>query len=320
MNQQVYMDLRVRSRANTSSRSVLFELESVTGQVLPQWLPGSHIELALETDGGPLVRQYSLCGDRADTSQWTIAVLREKNSRGGSSFMCDHLNVGDTVRAKGPRNNFIFEPQAQRVTLMAAGIGITPIISMAFEAERKNLDWRLIYMVCERSDVCLATSLSRLPAEKIKLHYSAEAGRFDLQAWADTLGADDTVYACGPLRLLDDLSALHDEQPIWSIHLERFENPNKFTGDDVGFELVLARSAKRLHVASSESILTVLRREGIDIPWSCCDGVCGTCEQTVLDGIPDHRDAVLSQAERSSNKHVMVCVSRSMTPSLTLDL
>lgn len=320
MNQQVFIDLRVRSRADTSSRAVLFELEPVAGQVLSQWSPGSHIEMALETDGGALVRQYSLCGDSSDTSQWTIAVLREKNSRGGSAFMCDELKAGDTVKVRGPRNNFTFEPQAQRVTLMAAGIGITPIISMAFEAERRNLDWRLIYMVCERSDLCLAAALSRLPAAKVRLHYSAEAGRLDLQAWVESLGADDTVYACGPLRLLDDLSALHEERPIWSLHLERFENPNKTTGTDTSFELVLARSAKRLQVAPDESILTVLCREGIDIPWSCCDGVCGTCEQIVLDGIPDHRDAVLSQAERSANKHVMVCVSRSMTPTLTLDL
>lgn len=320
MNQQVFWDLRVRSRANTSSRCVVFELESVSGQALPQWTPGSHIEVAMETEAGALVRQYSLCGDSTDRSQWTIAVLRESNSRGGSAFMCDQLKAGDTIKARGPRNNFVFQPQAERVTLMAAGIGITPIISMAFEAERLGLDWRLIYMVCERSDLCLTSALAQLPAARVRLHYSAEAGRMDLQAWAATLGAQDTVYACGPLRLLDDLSALHDEQRLWSLHLERFENPNKSTGIDAGFELVLARSAKRLQVATGESILSVLRREGIDIPWSCCDGVCGTCEQVVLDGIPDHRDAVLSPAERSANKHVMVCVSRSMTPSLTLDL
>jgi ferredoxin-NADP reductase len=314
------MELQVRARTAASTRCVLLELALPQGGLLPLWTPGAHIELTLEVGGQTLVRQYSLCGDCADTQLWTIAVLREHNSRGGSAFLCDQLQVGHILRCSGPRNHFAFAPKAQRVRLVAAGIGITPLLSMAHAAQQQGCDWQLIYLVRERADACLALALQALPAHRVQIYCSAERGRFDLAQWSAGLDAQDSVYACGPLRLLDDLSALQEARPSWALQLERFENPNKAMGADSSFELVLARSGQRLTVGAGETMLGVLRRHHIDVPWSCSDGVCGTCEQAVLAGTPDHRDAVLSVAERCANTHVMVCVSRSLSPSLTLDL
>ena len=166
----------------------------------------------------------------------------------------------------------------------------------------------------------LLDEIRRLPAGRVMLHCSTDRGRFDLAAWVRTLGADDGVFACGPLRLLDDVEALHDRAAPWRLHLERFENPNLAAGEHRAFEVVLARSRRSLHVGSRESILDVLLREGMPLDCSCREGVCGSCEQRVLQGVPDHRDAVLTTEERRQGTHMMICVSRAITPSITLDM
>lgn len=313
------IEVEVVAKARSGDRIFTFDLAAVDGGDLPPWTPGSHIELRWELGGQEYIRQYSLCGESFSGPRWRIAVLREKNSRGGSAYLCDQVHVGARLQVRGPRNNFFFVPD-QRVTLLAAGIGITPILSMAFEAEAKGCDWRLLYLVCERSDLGLRDSLEKLPKERVSYHYSAEVGRMNLDEWTRGLGVGDSVFVCGPLRLLDDMVSLHEVRPSWKLHLERFENPNKDVGEGKAFDLVLARSGKTFRIQPNESILEVLRRNGMNLEWSCCDGVCGTCEQVVLDGVPDHRDAVLTAQERQSNRHMMICVSRSITPSLTLDL
>lgn len=313
------IEVEIVAKYRAGARIFAFELEAVGGGELPPWSAGSHVELRWESEGREFIRQYSLCGESFSGPRWRIAVLREKNSRGGSAYLCDQAGVGTRLQLRGPRNNFPFMPE-RRVTLLAAGIGITPILPMALEAQASGRDWRLIYLACERADVGLRETLEKLPPERVCYHYAAEVGRLNLEEWARSLGAGDSVFACGPLRLLDDLVAIHEARPAWKLHLERFENPNKAVGDAKAFDLVLARSGKTLRIGAEESILDVLRREGLSLEWSCCDGVCGSCEQLVLDGIPDHRDAVLTPQERQANRHMMICVSRALTPSLTLDI
>lgn len=318
MNENL-IELEIAAKFVAGRQSIAFDLVAKDGRDLPKWTAGSHIELKWSLEGQEFVRQYSLCGDRFSGPQWRIAVHREKNSRGGSAYLCDQAIVGTRLMASVPRNNFSFVPN-KRVTFLAAGIGITPLLAMAFEAEAEGCDWRLIYLACEREDVSLREMLDRFPAERVTYHYSAERGRLNLEEWTASLGPGDSVFVCGPLRLLDDMVVMHEARPTWKLHLERFENPNKGVGESKAFDLLLARSGKTLSVGPDESILEVLRRDGMDLEWSCCDGVCGTCEQAVLDGVPDHRDAVLTADERKANRHMMICVSRSLTPSLTLDL
>ena len=312
-------ELIVRRCRPTGERNVVLELESPGGGDLPAWSAGAHIELLLDAGGQQIIRQYSLCGESFSGRRWRIAVHRELHSRGASAFLCDQAVEGARLQVRGPRNHFPFVPD-ERVTLLAAGIGITPLLPMALAAQAQRLDWQLIYLVRSRADVSLPEAIAGLPAERVAIHCSGEAGRFDLREWSRRLGGGDSVHACGPLRLLDDIALLHEERPAWRLQLERFENPNKGVGQACAFEVVLARSGKRYAVAEDDTILGVLRRAGVDVPSSCCEGVCGSCEQAVLAGTPDHRDAVLSAEERQANSHMMICVSRAATPSITLDL
>lgn len=312
-------ELVVQRRRASARQTVAFDLTAADGQPLPRWDPGSHIELVLPHANGELVRRYSLCGTADDARLWRIVVHREQHSRGGSAYLCDQIVEGHRLRVRGLRNNFPFVP-SPRLTLMAGGIGITPLLPMVTAAQAAGCDWRLLYLARSEADISELDEIRRLPSERVTLHCSAERGRFDIAAWTRKLGPGDAVYACGPLRLLDDLEMLHDQASPWRLHLERFENPNLATGKPQPFEVVLARSGRSVHVDNGESILDVLLREGVTVDCSCREGVCGTCEQRVLRGVPDHRDAVLTIEERRQGTHMMICVSRAATASITLDL
>jgi ferredoxin-NADP reductase len=316
----VIRELVLRRSHPAGRTTVAFELASADGSPLPPWEPGSHIELMLPLrDGEDVVRQYSLCGKPGDTQAWRIVVHREPHGRGGSAWLCDSAKVGQRLEARGPHNRFPFVP-SPRVTFVAGGVGITPLLPMIAAAQAAGCDWHFLYLARSESDMSLLDEIRQLPETRITLHPSGTRGRFDLSAWTNTLRAGDAVFACGPLRLLDDLEVLHQRASAWRLHLERFENPNMMTRDDNAFEVVLARSGRSVQVGAGESILNVLLREGLDLDCSCREGVCGTCEQRVLQGIPDHHDAVLTAEERRQNTHMMICVSRSSTPSITLDL
>jgi len=315
------MELTVARKEVVGTSIALLDLSPENGQPLPSWSPGSHIELKLPTDKGELVRQYSLCGPAESRDAWRIAVLREVSGRGGSAYVYDGVEKGQRLSVSGPRNNFAFNPRSQ-TTFIAGGIGITPILPMVQHAEKLRLDWRLIYLTRSRNRMIFLDQIDALPAARVILHHSGERGRLDLERTLSIQGKGDSIYACGPMRLLDDLETLKSSGNCqWDLHIERFENPNKAapTGN-TSFEVVLAKSGRRVLVSEGDTILKVLQRDGMDVPCSCRDGVCGTCEQRVLEGIPDHRDAVLSPEERKRNSHMMICVSRSLTPSITLDI
>ncbi|MDR3454744.1 MAG: PDR/VanB family oxidoreductase [Rhodoferax sp.] len=312
-------ELVVQRRYASARQTVAFELANADGLALPDWAPGSHIDVVLPLANGELVRQYSLCGPVDNARLWRIVVHRERHGRGGSAYLCDQLVEGQRLYVRGPRNNFPFVP-SPRLTLLAGGIGITALLPMVAAAQDAGCDWRLLYLARSQADMSLLDEICRLPPERVTLHCSADRGRLDLAAWTRTLGPEEAVFACGPLRLLDDLESLHDHTARWQLHLERFENPNFAQGEHRAFEVVLARSGRSVRVNSEESILDALLREGLALDCSCREGVCGSCEQRVLQGVPDHRDAVLTADERRQNTHMMICVSRATTPTIMLDL
>lgn len=294
---------------------VALELVRPDGGRLPDWTPGAHIDVVL---GDGIVRQYSLCGDPFDSRRYRVAVLREQDSRGGSHYIHDSLKVGDRVGFGGPRNNFALVP-APRYSFIAGGVGITPVLPMLRMADQIGAEWRLLYLGRSRRSMAFLDDLAA--GDRIDVYAADERGRADLSAWICEAESDSKIYACGPSRLLDAVEETTlDRRPGW-VRMERFtareqEAPARTTA----FDVELRASGLVVTVPPEATIAESVRAAGVKMLTSCSKGVCGTCEATVISGEPDHRDSLLTDAEREINDCMFPCVSRSRSDLLVLDL
>jgi ferredoxin-NADP reductase len=291
-------------------------LARADGADMPPWEPGAHVDLILPSG---LVRQYSLCGDPRDLSHYDIAVLREPESRGGSQEVHDVLTVGAEVGIRGPRNRFPLV-EAGEYLFLAGGIGITPLLPMVVEADRRGARWRLVYGGRSRASMAFLTQVEGWTAAEI--WPQEEVGLLDLAALV-TAGGTEVVYCCGPSPLLDAVTARCAEVGrLADLHLERFAASDDVVaraGRGAPFEVQLGTGGPVLDVGPDTSILQTLLDAGIDVLFSCEEGTCGSCETTVLAGNPDHRDELLTDAEREAGS-ILLCVSRSRDPRLVLEL
>ncbi|WP_083666299.1 PDR/VanB family oxidoreductase [Mycobacterium sp. NS-7484] len=314
-------DLQVARRHDAATGIIGLDLVAPDGGELPPWRPGAHLEFLLPgPDGTELIRHYSLCGDPTDRGVYRFGVLEEPEGRGGSAYVHAHLNEGTSVRVRGPHNHFPLDEAAESYLFVAGGIGITPILAMARTAAASGRPWRVVYLVRSRDRLAFADELLALGEDRVTIWVDDEMGLFDLPALVAELTPGCGVYACGPGRMLDALTELHHADADWQLNLERFAAaPIDVTGD-VDFEVVTARSGASYPVPAGCSILEVLRKNGMAVEFSCSEGVCGTCETAVFEGVPEHRDAVLSTEEREANDTMMICVSRARTARLVLDI
>ncbi|MDR3660576.1 MAG: PDR/VanB family oxidoreductase [Mycobacterium sp.] len=313
-------DLIVRRRSTPAEGVVVLELAHPENEDLPRWGPGAHIDLILD-DG--LTRQYSLCGDPLDSGVWRVGVLLDPNSRGGSRYVHQNLNEGATVRVRGPRNHFPLV-DAQHYRFIAGGIGITPILAMIEAAERAGNDWTLLYGGRTRASMAFAEDLAERYPERVTVWPQDERGLLDLESLFKNPEDNTLVYCCGPEALLGAVEQHSAHWPAGILHIERFAAKAP-TAEEAAealdqFEVVCQRSGVTFEITSDQSILEVLEEKGIPILGSCYEGVCGTCEARVLEGTPDHRDSVLTDAEKAAGEVMLVCVSRSRTERLVLDL
>lgn len=310
-------DLVVARKETVADGVVRLILRDRENRPLPEWEPGAHIDLLLDEK---LQRQYSLCGDPADRSTLTVAILREPNGRGGSAHVHDRLTEGDTVRVRGPRNNFALV-EAPRYLFVAGGIGITPILPMVAAAERRGAEWRLVYGGRKRASMAFADALVDSYGDRVELRPEDETGLLPLDTLLATPEPETAVYCCGPEPLLTAVEQRCAAWPPGALHVERF-TPKE--GADAGpkqaFEVELALSGVTLPVPPEKSILEVVEDAGIAVLSSCQEGTCGTCETEVREGVPDHRDSLLTDEERESGETMMICVSRSCGPRLVLEL
>jgi cytochrome P450/ferredoxin-NADP reductase len=298
-----------------AERVIELELRAPSGESLPEWTPGAHIDLVL---AGDIARSYSLAGDPADTSCWRVAVLREIAGRGGSDAI-HRLRAGDGVRVRWPRNNFAQKP-APSYHFFASGIGITPILPMIESARSRGIPWRLDYVGRTRDAMAY---VDRLEASgEVHIHVTSQTGRPVLAALLTQSAADTPVYACGSQNFLGALesSAADLNRPF---HSEWFApKPGaRRAGEGAleAFTVRLERSNIEVAVLPGQSIIDACANVGVAIPASCFEGTCGSCLSTVLEGVPDHRDSILTAAERAGNCHMTPCVSRSKSGRLVLD-
>lgn len=322
--------LTVQSKAVAADGIVTLRL---SGENLPAWEPGAHIELAFP---GGLVRAYSIVSGDPGCC-YELAILREPQSRGGSLYVHDQLQPGDTVLTTEPKNAFALEPAKSHV-FIAGGIGITPILPMIARLEQEGRPWRLHYLGRSRSRMAYldtVTALSPDPA-RIAIHVDEEDSCIDLEALIDGLDDGTAIYTCGPNGLMDALAEKAARRPSISLHMERFgrveiavpvdaeagsDDATQASCDPDGtFEVELRKTGTTVTVGKDQTILDCVRTVRQGLSYSCSDGYCGTCETAILAGCADHRDTVLSEAERDANQTMMICVSRSRTRKIVLDL
>jgi ferredoxin-NADP reductase len=312
------LDLVVAGAEPAAAGVRLLTLRHPGGGELPAWTPGGHVDLVLRED---LVRQYSLCGDPADRSALQVAVLCEPAGRGGSRFVHERLAPGVPVRVRGPRNNFRLV-DAERYLFIAGGIGITPIKPMIAAVEAAGAEWRLVYGGRTRASMAFVTELRDRYADRVSVCPQDENGLLDLDAALGAPVAGTAVYCCGPEPLIAAVQQRCASWPPGSLHVERFAPvPDEgAAGPGTAFEVELTLTGKTLSVPVGTSILQAVEEAGVQVLSSCREGTCGTCETPVLDGLPEHRDSLLTEEERAAGDAMMICVSRSRSPRLVLEL
>lgn len=297
------------------------ELRPAEGSEFPGFTPGAHIDLHLPNG---LVRSYSLSNSSEDRNRYVVGVLRDRASRGGSRSVHDDLRIGKPIRISAPRNHFALEESADYTVLVAGGIGITPLLSMARRLKSCGRRFEVLYFARERGAAAFLDDLHAL-GMPLHLHFDQEEGgppdlRSLLAERAPQPGAH--FYACGPARLLDAFEQICADLGLAQVHVERFTPVEIAAAEDAvqQYTVELRKSGKLLEVSPGKSLLDTVLAAGVDVEHSCCEGVCGSCETRVLDGIPDHRDSVLSPSEKASNKVMMLCVSGCKSSRLVLDL
>ncbi|MDQ8704095.1 PDR/VanB family oxidoreductase [Streptomyces sp. LHD-70] len=313
------LKLRVTRRTVRAVGVVELEFSAVDGADLPQWEPGAHLELRLPS---ALLRQYSLCGDPAARDTYVVCVQREANGRGGSVEAYDRLEVGVEVTGSAPRNHFPLV-DAPEFILIAGGIGITPLKSMAEDLHRRGISWRLVYGGRSRRCMAFADELATAHPDRVTLVPQDEVGLPDLDRVVASVSQETRVYCCGPAPMLAAVTeACARAGCADRLHIERFSaaDASPDTGVDSAFEVELHRSGTTLTVSADQSLLEAIRAVRPDIDSSCQEGYCGTCETRVLDGEPEHRGTLMSPDEHEAEGTMLLCVGRARSAKLVLDL
>jgi ferredoxin-NADP reductase len=293
-----------------------YELTSPSGQPLPTVMPGAHIGLHLPNGS---VRQYSLVEAAEQPARYRIAVKRESNSSGGSIYIHDALEVGMGLWVDPPRNHFPLDERAEHSVLIAGGIGITALHCMAERIAALGKSWHLYYSCRDRSGAAFLDLQERYPGNVTVRVTNAGDQPFDVKELVNAAVAGSHFYCCGPVPMLQAFEAATAHLPPSQVHLEYFQ-AKAAAATEGGYEVELRRSGKTFWIPHGKTILAVLQHAGQTVPASCRQGICGACETEVIAGTPDHRDAVLSDAERASGRSMMICCSGSKSNKLVLDL
>lgn len=312
------MNVRVAGAWEEAESVRAFELELSDGQTLPPFVAGAHLEVTFPLATGPAVRRYSLSGDPANRSRYRIAVLREPNGRGGSAFMHERVGEGDMLDVSQPRNEFQLDETTEHTVLIAGGIGITPIISMAYRLNSIGASFELHYAARTRERLAFIDELEQLCGSHLWISVNSEGRRLDLPAVLGDSAPGRHAYVCGPRRLIEGVRSTASKAG-WAeanVHFESFGAHAESTDRPVHVEL--RQSGMSLDVPVGTSILEAMLEAGVFASYECERGECGMCSTTVVEGEPDHRDHCLTGEQQRSL--MCTCVSWAKSDSLVLDL
>jgi len=316
--------LRVVESRSLSDRIKQLSLARIDRKPLPAFRAGAHIVLTIAdaATGLRAVRAYSLISSAEQLDRYEIAVQREEAGGGGSKFLHDSVRVGRALSVSAPVEAFGVAPQAQSHLLLGAGIGVTPLLSMAEELVKSGMPARFVYVGRSAAEMPFIERLRECFGERLQVVFTRTGGhsRPDLHALIGAAEPGRHLYVCGPTGFIDStLRAARDTGwDLSRLHVERFSGSSSL--DDAPFTVRLARSDREFVVPPGQSILDVLGDAGIPVPYDCRHGVCGACTATVLEGCPLHKDGQQAEPSQSDNREMRICVSRSLTPRLVLDL
>jgi len=318
MNSSSLLTVLVHTIRLEAQGIVSVEFRSSTGEDLPPFDAGSHIDLHLPNG---LVRSYSLFNSPTERHRYVVGVLNDRNSRGGSRYVHEQLRVGSTIKIAPPRNNFELDESAAKSVLLAGGIGVTPIFCMYNRLRAIGKPVELFYCARTKSEAAFVDELLA-SGDQVKARFDDQAGGPpNLREMLGSQPEGTHFYCCGPTPMLDAFEATCKELGYANVHIERFAAAGEVTAAQEGsYQVELAKSGKTIDVPAGMSLLDALLEAGIDADYSCREGVCGACETAVLEGTPEHRDSVLTEREREANKTMMVCVSGCKGSKLVLDI
>lgn len=320
MNAGELLSLRVNSLVFEAQGVFSIELQAPDRRVLPPFTAGAHIDLHLPNG---LIRSYSLVNAQTERDRYVVGVSKDANSRGGSRYIHEVLRPGDSVTVSAPRNNFTLNESAEQSVFIAGGIGITPILCMIRRLEALKKPWKLYYCARTRKAAPFLRELTELANgddQRVVHNFDAERGGQLLDITEAIAGYDDAdIYCCGPLPMLEAFERATAKLESEKIHVEYFA-AKQAPSTEGGFDVELAKSNKTLHVPKGKTILDTVLDAGVVVPFSCLEGICGSCETKIISGEVDHRDLLLSEQEKSANKTMMICCSGSKGGKLVLDL
>jgi len=311
----------VASKTREAEDIVSFELVGQGGAALPPFSAGAHIDVKVNER---ITRQYSLCNSPSEPDRYVIGVLKDPNSRGGSSAMHADVKEGDTLEISAPKNHFPLEP-APHTLLLAGGIGVTPILCMAERLAETGAPFRMHYCTRGRDRTAFYERIAGSSyAAQVDFHFDdgAPEQKLDLAAVLRASPAGTHLYVCGPGGFIDHVKNTARELG-WAgerVHVEYFGASPEVLADGEPFQVKIASTGACHAVPADRTVVQVLHEAGIQVPVSCEQGVCGTCITRVLEGTPDHRDLYFTDQERAANDQFTPCCSRAKTPLLVLDL
>ena len=307
--------VQIVSRQEVADGVCYLAMKSPSGNGLHAWKPGAHVDLYLPG----MTRQYSLCGDPAEGDTYRIAVLRQAAGRGGSNYVHDSLGVGSSAVVSRPKNHFKFV-EAPGYCFIAGGIGITPIRTMIRAAELADADWSLAYGGRTRRSMAFADELAGLGG-RVRVLPEEEVGLLPLAEILSNVPSGHAIYCCGPEPLLAATERAVGVEGRHQLHVERFAAAvPKHLPDDRAITVECRESDREVQVGAQETVLEALIAAGLDVNYDCREGTCGTCELEILEGVADHRDAILSPLDRAGSPIMYPCVSRSLTPTIALEV
>lgn len=322
------LQLKVRRAQLLNPQIRLLHLAAPEGGALPGFSAGAHIQVGVQlTDGRSDARHYSLI--ELDTTAcaapqtYCIAVRREDPGRGGSRWMHEAVQVGDVLQVSVPRNDFAMQPAEGGCTvLVAGGIGVTPLMSMAAQCRTDGRSVRMHYAGRSRALMAFLPELGALLGDDLRVHADDEAGApLDVVALMDACTDNDRMHVCGPQVMIDAIlteAARRGWMPE-RVRFELFAAPQT-QASDAAFEVVLASSGQRLTVGPTQTLLEALEEAGCDPIFDCRRGECGVCAVSVVSGEIDHRDHVLTAREKETGNVIQTCVSRCKSATLVLDI